>query len=94
MCSCLHSDICTFSFHPLKTITTGEGGMVTTDNRAIYNKMRSMREFGKVKKGIYTNYHTSIGYNWRLGEVNSLMGLMQLRNIKKFISFKSILISN
>jgi len=77
-----------FSFFSTKVITTGEGGMVTTNNRVIFNRMRSMREFGKVKKGIYTNYHTSIGYNWRLGEVNSLMGLMQLGNINKFIKWR------
>ena len=74
-----------FSFFSTKVMTTGEGGMVTTNNLKIVKKIKSMREFGKVKKGIYTNYHTSIGYNWRLGEVNSLMGLMQLKSIKKFI---------
>ena len=45
-------------------MTTGEGGMVTTNNLEMV-KMKSMREFEKIKKGIYTNYHTSIGYNWR-----------------------------
>ena len=66
-------------------MTTGEGGMVTTNSLKMVKRMKSMREFGKVKKGIYQNYYTSIGYNWRLGEVNSLMGLMQLKSIKKFI---------
>ena len=75
-----------FSFFSTKVMTTGEGGMVTTNNLEMVKKMKSMREFGKIKKGIYTNYHTSIGYNWRFGEVNSLMGLMQLKNIRKFIS--------
>ena len=74
-----------FSFFSTKVMTTGEGGMVTTNNLKIVKKIKSMREFGKVKKGIYTNYHTSIGYNWRLAEVNSLMGLVQLESIKKFI---------
>ena len=75
-----------FSFFSTKVMTTGEGGMVTTNNLKLVKRMKSMREFGKVKKGIYQNHHTSIGYNWRLGEVNSLMGLMQLKNIKKFIN--------
>ena len=75
-----------FSFFSTKVMTTGEGGMVTTNNLEMVKKMKSMREFGKIKKGIYTNYHTSIGYNWRLGEVNSLMGLMQLKSVKKFIN--------
>ena len=75
-----------FSFFSTKVMTTGEGGMVTTNNLKLVKRMKSMREFGKVKKGIYQNYHTSIGYNWRLGEVNSLMGLMQLKSINKFIN--------
>jgi len=75
-----------FSFFSTKVMTTGEGGMVTTNSLEMVKKMKSMREFGKIKKGIYTNYHTSIGYNWRFGEINSLMGLMQLKSIKKFIN--------
>ena len=74
-----------FSFFSTKVMTTGEGGMVTTNNLKIVKKMRSMREFGKVKKGIYINHHTSIGYNWKLAEINSLMGLVQLKSIKTFI---------
>ena len=75
-----------FSFFSTKVMTTGEGGMVTSSSLKMIKRMKSLREFGKVKKGIYQNYHTSIGYNWRLGEVNSLMGLMQLKSIKKFIN--------
>ncbi len=75
-----------FSFFSTKVMTTGEGGMVTTNSLKLLKRMKSMREFGKEKKGIYQNYHTSIGYNWRLGEINSLMGLMQLKCIDKFIT--------
>jgi dTDP-4-amino-4,6-dideoxygalactose transaminase len=74
-----------FSFFSTKVLTTGEGGMITTNKLSLVKKMRSIREFGKVKKGIFTNYHTQIGYNWRLQEVNALMGISQLKNIKKFI---------
>jgi perosamine synthetase len=74
-----------FSFFSTKVLTTGEGGMITTNKLSLVKKMRSIREFGKVKKGILTNYHTQIGYNWRLQEVNALMGISQLKNIKKFI---------
>ena len=75
-----------FSFFSTKVLTTGEGGMITTNKLSLVKKMRSIREFGKVKKGIFTNYHTQIGYNWRLQEVNALMGISQLKNIKKFIN--------
>lgn len=75
-----------FSFFSTKAMTTGEGGMVTTNQPEFVSKMRSMREFGKVKTDIYINYHTSIGYNWRLPEVASLMGLRQLAMLPEFIN--------
>lgn len=74
-----------FSFFSTKVLTTGEGGMITTNNLSLVKKMKSIREFGKVKKGIFTNYHTQIGYNWRLQEINALMGIVQLKSIKKFV---------
>ena len=74
-----------FSFFSTKVLTTGEGGMVTTNDGALVQKMKSIREFGKEKNGIYTNYHTSLGYNWRMPEVAALMGLRQLKSIEKFI---------
>ncbi len=74
-----------FSFFSTKVMTTGEGGMVTTNDSILVEKMKSMREFGKVKKGIFTNYHTQIGYNWRMPEVSALMGIRQLQSIEKFI---------
>lgn len=74
-----------FSFFSTKVMTTGEGGMVTTNDQELVAKMKSMREFGKVKTDIYINYYTSIGYNWRLPEVSSLMGLRQLMMLPKFI---------
>ena len=74
-----------FSFYSTKVMTTGEGGMVTTNNEELVNIMKSSREFGKEKKGIFTNYHTRIGYNWRMQEVASLMGIRQLQAIEEFI---------
>lgn len=74
-----------FSFFSTKVITTGEGGMVTTNDAGLVEKMKSIREFGKEKKGIFTNYHTSLGYNWRMPEVSALMGIRQLKSIEAFI---------
>lgn len=74
-----------FSFFSTKVMTTGEGGMVTTNEPSLVPKMKSMREFGKVKTGIYINYHTSIGYNWRMPEISALMGIRQLASLPKFI---------
>ena len=74
-----------FSFFSTKVITTGEGGMVTTSDEELVNKMKSIREFGKEKKGIFTNYHTRFGYNWRMPEVAALLGIRQLEAIEEFI---------
>ena len=74
-----------FSFFSTKVMTTGEGGMVTTNDKMLVEKMKSLREFGKIKKGIFTNYHTQIGYNWRMPEVAALMGIRQLKSIENFI---------
>lgn len=74
-----------FSFYSTKVITTAEGGMVTTNDEELVSIMKSCREFGKEKKGIFTNYHTRIGYNWRMPEVSALMGIRQLKSIEYFI---------
>lgn len=74
-----------FSFFSTKVMTTGEGGMVTTDDELLVEKMKAMREFGKVKQDIYINYHKYIGYNWRMPEVSALMGLRQLASLEDFI---------
>jgi dTDP-4-amino-4,6-dideoxygalactose transaminase len=74
-----------FSFYSTKVMTTGEGGMVTTNDEELVSKMKSSREFGKEKKGIWTNYHTQIGYNWRMPEVAALLGIRQLQAIEEFI---------
>ena len=74
-----------FSFFPTKVMTTGEGGIVITDDDDIYKKGLSLRQFGKSKKGIYQNYSERLGYNWRMTEVSALMGLTQLKNLDSFI---------
>lgn len=74
-----------FSFFSTKVMTTGEGGMVTTNDQDLVTRMKSIREFGKVKTGIFTNYHTQFGYNWRMPEVSALMGIRQLKAIEEFI---------
>ena len=75
-----------FSFFSTKVMTTGEGGMVTTNDATLAEKMKSLREFGKVKKDIYNNYYTAIGYNWRLPEIASLMGIRQLAMLNEFVT--------
>jgi len=85
--SCKHSDICTFSLHPLKTITTGEGGIVTTNNKFLSNKMKMIRSLG-IKRSNNKHWEYDIilkGLNFRLTDFQSALGISQLKKINKFI---------
>lgn len=78
-------DAAGFSFYSTKVMTTGEGGMVSTNNHKIKESSISLREFGKAPNGIYTNIYTNFGYNWRMQEVSALMGIRQLKSLKNNI---------
>ena len=84
---CKHSDISTFSFHPIKTITTGEGGLITTNNRNYYLKMKLLRSHGISKSKSHWKYDVLLsGYNYRLSDINCALGLSQLKKINKFLN--------
>jgi dTDP-4-amino-4,6-dideoxygalactose transaminase len=78
-------DAAGFSFYSTKVMTTGEGGMVTTNNNKIKDSSISLREFGKNPNGIYTNIYTNFGYNWRMQEVSALMGIRQIKSLENNI---------
>jgi dTDP-4-amino-4,6-dideoxygalactose transaminase len=83
-----HSDISTFSLHPVKTITSAEGGLVTTNNKFFYEKIIALRSHGINKdKDLHWKYDIKrIGFNYRLSDLNSALGLSQLYKINKFVS--------
>ncbi len=85
--SCKHSDISTFSLHPLKTITTGEGGLVTTNDIKLDKKIKMLRSLGiKRNSNIHWNYDVVIkGFNFRLNDFQSALGISQLSQIEKFL---------
>jgi dTDP-4-amino-4,6-dideoxygalactose transaminase len=88
--NCKYSDLTTFSFHPLKTITTGEGGMTTTNNLNFYNLMCQYRNHGfalKKKQKGYTREHklNFCGYNFRLTDFQCYLGISQLKKINFFL---------
>ena len=93
--SCKYSDITIFSFHPVKVITTAEGGIISTNNKDNYNKIYAMRENGQVlKKKINYNFLYDIkllGYNFRINEINASLGISQLRQTNDFIKKKILL---
>ncbi len=92
--SCKHSDISTFSFHPLKTITTGEGGLITTNSKNIFTKAQELRSHGILRnfKGLHWKYDVvESGYNYRLSDINCILGLSQLKKINKFIKKRKLI---
>lgn len=74
------ADITCFSFHPRKIITTGEGGMITSNNKKIIEKSRSFKMFGKIR-----NEFVGEGTNYKISDILSAIGLAQLSKIEKII---------
>ncbi len=81
------ADISVFSFHPVKHIATGEGGMITTNNKALYDKLCLYRTHGITKKpmqmrenhGGWYNEMITLGYNYRLTDIQAALGISQLK---------------
>ncbi|GAA7504603.1 UDP-4-amino-4,6-dideoxy-N-acetyl-beta-L-altrosamine transaminase [Helicobacter pylori] len=68
-----------FSFHAIKPITTAEGGAVVTNDGELYEKMKWFRSHGMIKKDFFEGEVKSIGHNFRLNEIQSALGLSQLK---------------
>jgi perosamine synthetase len=82
------ADLSTFSFHPVKHIATGEGGMVTTDDAGQAERMRWFRNHGitsdhrqRAEQGGWSYQMLDLGYNYRLADINCALGLSQLRKL-------------
>lgn len=73
-----------FSFYPTKVMTSGEGGMITTNDEMIYQRALVFRDQGKA--GFFGNVHTEMGYNWRMSEVHAAIGLSQFARLGEFIA--------
>jgi perosamine synthetase len=73
-----------FSFYPTKVMTSGEGGMITTDDENVYQRALVFRDQGKA--GFLGNIHTEMGYNWRMSEIHAAVGLSQLARLEEFIT--------
>src|SRR5438046_9023044 len=70
-----------FSFYATKNMTTGEGGMIVTDDDAIADKARLLRDHGQVAK----YQHALLGYNYRMTEIAAAIGLVQLKNLDGWV---------
>jgi UDP-4-amino-4,6-dideoxy-N-acetyl-beta-L-altrosamine transaminase len=90
--SCMHSDMAIFSFHPVKHITTGEGGAITTNSKKLYDKICMLRTHGiyrnkKNSKKIRPWYYEmkDLGFNYRITDFQCALGISQLRKLDSFI---------
>lgn len=82
------ADMTILSFHPVKLITTGEGGMALTNNKDFYEKLKIYRSHGIVKNKNKGNWYYEIenpGHNFRITDFQCALGISQLRKINKFI---------
>ena len=87
------SDMTTFSFHPVKPITTGEGGMIVTNNKELYQKLSLFRSHGitrnelslKKLEGNWYYEQQLLGYNYRITDIQCALGISQMRKLERFI---------
>lgn len=88
------SDMTTFSFHPVKPITTGEGGMIVTDNEQFYQKMRLFRSHGITREenlmtrndGPWFYQQLDLGYNYRITDIQCALGCSQMKKLDRFLA--------
>jgi UDP-4-amino-4,6-dideoxy-N-acetyl-beta-L-altrosamine transaminase len=92
--NCEFSDITVFSFHPVKIITCGEGGLALTNSKELNNRMNLYRNHGITRdeelmtKGLNASWNyeqITLGYNFRMTELNAALGISQLKRLNKFV---------
>lgn len=93
--NCRYGDIAVFSFHPVKIITTGEGGMALTNDPILANRMRRLRSHGvshqpaemlsRPEHEIWNYQQLELGYNYRMTDIQAALGLSQLSQLDYFI---------
>ena len=101
--SCKYSDLTVFSFHPVKSITTAEGGVATTNNKEVFIKMQLLRNHGitrninllKKKNKSYWYYEQQLlGFNYRMNDLEAALGVSQLKNLDSFIKERRKIVKN
>lgn len=92
--NCRHSDATIFSFHPVKTITAGEGGAITTNDEALYQRLQMVRSHGITREpgllsdnpGTWWYEQQMLGFNYRMTEMQGALGSSQLRKLERFMA--------
>ncbi len=98
--ACTYSDISVFSFHPVKIITTGEGGAAATANEELAHRMRLLREHGVTRDptlmpslpdGPWGYEQIALGYNYRMNELQAALGCSQLKRLEDYVQRRNLL---
>jgi UDP-4-amino-4,6-dideoxy-N-acetyl-beta-L-altrosamine transaminase len=97
---CAHSDVTVFSFHPVKIITTGEGGMALTNDSGVAERMARLRTHGIRQPSQQLTSHAAsprfyeqveLGFNYRITDIQAALGLSQLEQLTGFVSRRNLL---
>ena len=93
--SCKYSDMTVFSFHPVKIVTTGEGGMVLTNNKDLYDKLILYRSHGitrnkdlmkNIADGFWYYEQIDLGFNFRMTDIQAALGFSQIQRLDDFVA--------
>ena len=97
---CEFSDLAVFSFHPVKIITTGEGGMVLTNRKDLYEKLIRLRSHGITRDsslmqgeshGAWYYQQLELGFNYRMTDIQAALGASQMQRLEEFVSRRRFL---
>jgi len=87
--NCAYSDMCCFSTHPVKPITTGEGGLVTTNDEELATRLRRFRSHGIIRRPEFGEWFydiAEIGFNYRMTDIQAALGLSQMSRLDEFVT--------
>lgn len=99
---CEYSDMTVFSFHPVKIVTTGEGGMVLTNSKALYEKLKLLRSHGITRDselmthesdGPWYYQQIELGFNYRMTDIQAALGFSQMQRLDEFVARRRELVA-
>jgi dTDP-4-amino-4,6-dideoxygalactose transaminase len=101
--NCKYSDITIFSFHPVKIITTGEGGMALTNKKCLADKMRLLRSHGITRNAQDMTHHPDgdwyyqqidLGFNYRMSDIHAALGVSQIKRLDSYVARRNKIAQN